>query len=82
MARSPSRLTDRTTIAVHRLSTVRCADAILVMHKGRIVERGMHAELIARGGFYTDLVDHQTIKRRQPSRFMNKITDCSNLGCR
>ncbi|WP_456640313.1 ABC transporter ATP-binding protein/permease [Bradyrhizobium sp. USDA 10063] len=55
-------MTDRTTIAIaHRLSTIRSADIILVMHKGRIVERGNHAELIARGGFYADLVNRQTI---------------------
>ena len=42
-------------VVAHRLSTVKKADLILVMEKGRIVERGTHRELIALGGRYTDL---------------------------
>ncbi len=46
-------------VIAHRLSTVRDADLILVMDHGRIVERGTHAELMERGGYYRALVDAQ-----------------------
>jgi len=51
---------DRTTIVIaHRLSTVRDADAILVMDDGRVAEIGSHAALLARGGLYAHLVARQ-----------------------
>ncbi|MBQ6984249.1 MAG: ABC transporter ATP-binding protein [Paludibacteraceae bacterium] len=51
---------DRTTLVVaHRLSTIRHADLICVVHEGQIVERGKHDELYALGGYYTKLVDMQ-----------------------
>ena len=54
-------MTGRTTILIaHRLSTVVYADVIYVMDRGRIVERGRHAELIARSGQYARLWAMQT----------------------
>lgn len=46
----------RTTLIIaHRLSTVRLAQRIVVLHAGRIVEEGTHAGLISRGGRYAEL---------------------------
>ena len=50
----------RTTFVIaHRLATVRRADLILVMDKGRIVQRGKHAGLLAQGGLYREIYDLQ-----------------------
>ena len=50
----------RTTFVIaHRLSTIRNADQILVVEKGRVVERGTHADLHAAGGRYREMVDRQ-----------------------
>jgi len=54
---------DRTTIFIsHRVSTVRNADMIAVLHAGRIVELGTHDELLARNGYYSDLYNKQLLE--------------------
>jgi ATP-binding cassette, subfamily B, multidrug efflux pump len=53
----------RTTIFIsHRVSTVRNADRIAVLHQGRIVELGTHDELLALNGYYTDLYNKQLLE--------------------
>ena len=54
---------DRTTLVVaHRLSTIRNADLICVMHEGKIVETGKHEELLKKDGYYRRLVEMQASK--------------------
>ncbi len=57
-------LQGRTSFVIaHRLSTIRHADHILVLDQGRIVESGSHAELMAEGGQYRDMVELQRIEQ-------------------
>jgi len=59
----------RTSIVIaHRLSTILAADLILVLDRGRIVERGTHHELLARGGLYAHLYETQFKSERQINR--------------
>jgi len=61
-------LKGRTTFVIaHRLSTIRRADLILLMEDGRIVERGTHAELMARGGLYYGMVVRQATSSAKDS---------------
>ncbi len=57
----------RTSLVIaHRLSTILAADVILVLEKGRLVERGTHAELLAQGGLYAALYETQFRHAAQP----------------
>jgi ABC-type multidrug transport system fused ATPase/permease subunit len=60
-------LEGRTSIIVaHRLSTIQKADAILVLHKGEIVEQGSHHELLAQKGVYHRLYQLQYKEMNKP----------------
>jgi ATP-binding cassette subfamily B protein len=68
----------RTTfIIAHRLSTVRRADQILVMDQGRIVERGAHSELLARGGLYREIYDLQL---RDQEQFQESLAELPGVS--
>jgi subfamily B ATP-binding cassette protein MsbA len=56
-------MVDRTSVVIaHRLSTVRHADEIIVLHKGRIAERGKHNDLMLNNGIYRKLIELQEVK--------------------
>jgi ATP-binding cassette subfamily B protein len=69
-------LTGRTALVIaHRLSTVREADQILVLDKGRIVERGTHDELVTDGGLYAELYRTQFAVADSPRPFLAEPTE-------
>jgi ABC-type multidrug transport system fused ATPase/permease subunit len=72
---------ERTTFVIaHRLSTVRCADQILVIDRGVIVERGTHAELLAHSGCYTRLCrTRRTFETANSATAMRRLTPIAAL---
>jgi ATP-binding cassette subfamily B protein len=65
----------RTTIAIaHRLSTIQKADLILVLHRGKIVERGKHQELLAKKGLYYQMYRLQSGQVHSSEETMEKTT--------
>ncbi len=66
----------RTVIAIaHRLSTILAADQILVVNQGKIVERGRHSELLARGGLYQRLYQEQFESISTPISISRNVVD-------
>jgi ABC-type multidrug transport system fused ATPase/permease subunit len=71
----------RTTFVIaHRLSTVRRADLILVMDKGRIVQRGTHDELLRAGGLYKEIHDLQLVGHATFAEEMEAVDTGSEAG--
>ena len=70
---------DRTTLIVaHRFSTIRHAHRIIVLQRGRIVEQGTHAELLARAGHFHRLAQLQSVSHTPPAAEIRPIGTTGN----